>query len=121
VAGYQVFFPHFVPTLNAFKVYGYDVARLQSLHPQPHSVRTETAVTVPLGRSTLRRVYGVPNHVRRGVQSVTVDGETAEGNVLPTFADGQTHLAEVTMGQSSNKDARPTGTSEPAVSEGQLR
>jgi hypothetical protein len=39
--------------------------------------------------------------------------------VLPTFADGQTHLAEVTMGQSSNKDARPTGMVARAVADQQ--
>lgn len=38
-----------------------------------------------------------PNHVSKGIKSVTVDGEAIEGNVLPTFAEG-THKVEVVMG-----------------------
>jgi cellobiose phosphorylase len=38
-----------------------------------------------------------PNHVCKGIKSVTVDGKAIEGNVLPTFAEG-THKVEVVMG-----------------------
>ena len=38
-----------------------------------------------------------PNHVCKGVKSVTVDGNAIDGNVLPTFTDG-THKVEVVMG-----------------------
>lgn len=38
-----------------------------------------------------------PDHVSKGIKSVTVDGEAIEGNVLPTFAEG-THKVEVVMG-----------------------
>ena len=38
-----------------------------------------------------------PNHVSKGIKSVTVDGKAIEGNVLPTFAEG-THKVEVVMG-----------------------
>ena len=38
-----------------------------------------------------------PNHISKGVASVTVDGKTIEGNVIPAFADG-THTVEVVMG-----------------------
>ncbi|MGB9593984.1 MAG: GH36-type glycosyl hydrolase domain-containing protein, partial [Anaerolineae bacterium] len=39
-----------------------------------------------------------PYHVNQGVQSITVDGRPLEGQVLPVFADGQTHSVEVVMG-----------------------
>ena len=39
-----------------------------------------------------------PNHVCKGIKSVTVDGKAIEGNLLPAFADGKTHAVEVVMG-----------------------
>ena len=39
-----------------------------------------------------------PNHVCKGVVSVTVDGKAIEGNVLPVFSDGKSHAVEVVMG-----------------------
>ena len=39
-----------------------------------------------------------PAHVCRGVQSVTVDGQAIQGNVLPVFGDGRTHKAVVVLG-----------------------
>ena len=39
-----------------------------------------------------------PNHVCKGVKSVTVDGNAIDGNVLPVFGDGKTHKVEVVMG-----------------------
>ena len=39
-----------------------------------------------------------PNHVCKGVVSVTVDGKAIEGSVLPVFADGKNHAVEVVMG-----------------------
>ena len=39
-----------------------------------------------------------PNHVCKGVVSVTVDGKAIEGNVLPVFSDGKNHAVEVVMG-----------------------
>ena len=39
-----------------------------------------------------------PDHVCKGVKSVTVDGNAIEGNVLPVFGDGATHKVEVVMG-----------------------
>ena len=39
-----------------------------------------------------------PNHVCKGVVSVTVDGKVIEGNVLPVFSDGKSHAVEVVMG-----------------------
>jgi cellobiose phosphorylase len=46
-------------------------------------------------------VYNVkitnPNHVSKGVKSVTVDGKAVDGNILPVFADG-THEVAVVMG-----------------------
>jgi cellobiose phosphorylase len=39
-----------------------------------------------------------PEHVCKGVKSVSVDGKEISGNILPTFADGKTHVIEVTLG-----------------------
>ena len=38
-----------------------------------------------------------PDHVCKGIKSITVDGKAIDGNVLPVFADG-THTVEVIMG-----------------------
>ena len=38
-----------------------------------------------------------PQHVSKGVRSVTLDGEGLEGNVVPVLGDGGTHRVEVTM------------------------
>lgn len=39
-----------------------------------------------------------PEHVCKGVKSVTVDGKAVEGNVLPVAAAGSTVNVEVVMG-----------------------
>ncbi|MBC7249468.1 MAG: glycosyl transferase [Anaerolineae bacterium] len=39
-----------------------------------------------------------PAHVCKGVKSITVDGQAIAGNLVPVFADGQTHRVEVIMG-----------------------
>jgi cellobiose phosphorylase len=39
-----------------------------------------------------------PEHVSRGVKSVTVDGKSLNGSQIPVFDDGQTHTVEVIMG-----------------------
>ena len=39
-----------------------------------------------------------PEHVCKGVKSVTVDGNAIEGNVLPVFDKGTTHEVEVVLG-----------------------
>ena len=39
-----------------------------------------------------------PDHISKGVKSVTVDGNAVEGNIVPAFGDGKTHTVEVVMG-----------------------
>lgn len=39
-----------------------------------------------------------PDHVCKGVRFVDVDGQEVAGDVVPSFADGETHRVEVTMG-----------------------
>ncbi len=39
-----------------------------------------------------------PNHICKGVKSITVDGNAIEGNLVPAFGDGKTHKVEVVMG-----------------------
>lgn len=55
-------------------------------------------------RRTFRKaVYRIevrnPERVSRGVKSITVDGNPIEGQLLPVFADGQTHVVNVLMGK----------------------
>ena len=39
-----------------------------------------------------------PDHVNKGVKSLTVDGKAVDGKVVPVFADGAEHTVEVVMG-----------------------
>jgi cellobiose phosphorylase len=39
-----------------------------------------------------------PDGVKKGVRSVTVDGQPIEGNVLPVLEEGTKHIVEVVMG-----------------------
>jgi cellobiose phosphorylase len=39
-----------------------------------------------------------PQKVNKGVKSLTVDGKTIEGKLIPAFNDGQEHIVEVIMG-----------------------
>jgi N,N'-diacetylchitobiose phosphorylase len=59
------------------------------------------------GFTAIRRFRGTtyeiavknPNHVCKGIASITVDGRKIEGQILPVFAnDGKTHRVEAVMG-----------------------
>ncbi len=39
-----------------------------------------------------------PNHVCKGVASLTVDGNAVEGNIIPIIGDGKAHTVVVTLG-----------------------
>ncbi len=39
-----------------------------------------------------------PEHICKGVRSLLVDGERVEGNVVPSFGDGETHRVSVVLG-----------------------
>jgi len=39
-----------------------------------------------------------PDHVEKGIKSITVDGKAIEGNILPVFNDGREHEVQVVMG-----------------------
>ncbi len=39
-----------------------------------------------------------PKGVSKGVASLTVDGKTVAGNVIPVAGDGKTHQVEVVLG-----------------------
>ena len=56
-----------------------------------------------LTKSTSGRTHNTvtvknPDHVCKGVKSVTVDGKAVEGNVLPVAENGATVNVEVVMG-----------------------
>jgi cellobiose phosphorylase len=48
--------------------------------------------------STYQIEVSNPSHVSKGILSMKVDGVILEGNLIPDFHDGQTHIVEVTMG-----------------------
>ena len=39
-----------------------------------------------------------PDHVMKGVKSITVDGKPLAGNVLPVYGDKAVHEVQVVMG-----------------------
>ena len=39
-----------------------------------------------------------PDHVCKGVKSMTVDGKAIDGNVIPVAGDGKAHKVEVVLG-----------------------
>jgi cellobiose phosphorylase len=39
-----------------------------------------------------------PNHVSKGIKSVTVDEKQSKFNLIPCFADGKRHTVLITMG-----------------------
>ena len=39
-----------------------------------------------------------PDHVNKGVKSLTVDGTAVDGTVIPVAGDGKTHKVEVVLG-----------------------
>lgn len=39
-----------------------------------------------------------PSHISKGIKIMIVDGQTIDGNVIPVFGDGKTHIVEVVMG-----------------------
>ncbi len=44
-----------------------------------------------------------PQHVNRGIHSMTIDEKTYDGQLLPVFNDGQTHMVEIIMGEAEHK------------------
>ncbi len=77
------------------------------LRPQYHGLLVDPCIPKKwAGFRVTRRfrnaVYDVkvenPEHVSKGVKSVTVDGKPLETNLLPVFADRKRHVVKVTMG-----------------------
>ena len=48
--------------------------------------------------ATYEITFKNPDHVSKGVKSVTVDGKATAGNVLPVFSDGKAHAVDVLLG-----------------------
>ncbi len=44
-----------------------------------------------------------PDHINKGVKSITVDGAPIAGNIVPIFVDGQTHHINVVLGQATRQ------------------
>ena len=82
------------------------VAQLEA----PEAPNADNAVAAALDdnfsaeeRAEIERFAGTidvtnPDHVMKGVNSITVDGKAIEGNVLPVYGDGKEHDVQVVMG-----------------------
>jgi cellobiose phosphorylase len=40
-----------------------------------------------------------PQRINRGINSITIDGKSLEGELIPVFNDGQVHDVQVIMGK----------------------
>jgi cellobiose phosphorylase len=40
-----------------------------------------------------------PDHVNKGIKTITIDGKPHSGSLLPVYADGQEHVVEILMGR----------------------
>jgi cellobiose phosphorylase len=47
-----------------------------------------------------------PEHVNRGIRSLTMDGELLSNNLIPVFGDGQTHHVRAVMGSFEYQEQR---------------
>ena len=77
------------------------------IRPQANGLLVDPSIPAQWPGFKIRRkfrnaVYEInvrnPEHVNRGVRSLTVDGQALEGTVIPAFEDGQTHMVEAIMG-----------------------
>jgi len=77
------------------------------IKPDYDGLKVEPCIPATWDGYTVRRefrgsIYSIkvmnPNHVCKGVKSVTVDGKMIEGNILPVFGDGLVHDVVVEMG-----------------------
>lgn len=77
------------------------------IRPQANGLLVDPSIPAQWPGFKIRRkfrnaVYEInvrnPEHVNRGVKSLTVDGQALEGTVIPAFEDGQTHMVEAIMG-----------------------
>ncbi|MBN1954581.1 MAG: glycosyl transferase family 36 [Anaerolineae bacterium] len=77
------------------------------IRPQEDGLLVDPSIPAGWEGFTVRRkfrnaVYHIevrnPRRVNRGVRSLQVDGEALEGQLIPAFSDGRTHLVEVQMG-----------------------
>ncbi|MGF7047044.1 cellobiose phosphorylase [Paenibacillus sp. DS2015] len=77
------------------------------IQPEYDGLRVNPCIPTDWDGFTITRVYRGdtfviqiknPNHVSKGVASVTIDGKGIEGNVLPAIGDGKTHQVEVILG-----------------------
>lgn len=58
----------------------------------------EFNITRKFRGSTYQIKISNPNSVSKGVTKIVMDGDILNGNILPVFNDGKTHLVEVFMG-----------------------
>jgi cellobiose phosphorylase len=77
------------------------------IRPQYHGLLVDPCVPktwkkFEVTRSFRNTVYVIkvenPEHVSRGVKSVTMDGKPLKTNLLPVLSDGKKHIVKVTMG-----------------------
>jgi cellobiose phosphorylase len=77
------------------------------IRPQENGLFIDPSIPAGWSGYTVRRkfrdaTYQIevknPHHVNNGVKSLTVDGQSMEGQIIPAFNDGQSHVVEVVMG-----------------------
>lgn len=80
---------------------------LLGIRPQADGLRVEPSIPSHWDGYTVTRKFRNawyrievknPAHINKGIQSVTVDGESLEDNLIPAFNDGETHLVQIIMG-----------------------
>lgn len=83
------------------------------VRPQPDGLLVDPSIPAEWdGFSVTRRFRGAvyeivvenPQHVSRGISSVTVDGQPHTDALLPVFADGKTHTITIVMGTPPGKE-----------------
>jgi cellobiose phosphorylase len=77
------------------------------IRPQYRGLLLDPCIPKGWGKFTVIRhfrnaVYEIrfenPDHVSKGIKDVTVDGKKLKTSLLPSFADGNRHMARITMG-----------------------
>ena len=77
------------------------------IRPQYHGLLVDPCIPkvweeLEVTRRFRNAVYAMrienPDHVSKGVKTVTVDGKALKTNLLPVYSDGKRHAVKVTMG-----------------------
>lgn len=88
---------------------------LLGIRPEEEGLRLDPSIPAEWDGFRVRRafrnaIYDItvhnPEHVNRGIRSLTVDGELLSNNLIPVFGDGQTHHVRAVMGSFEYQEQR---------------